>query len=104
MNALGSSTPVSSPTFSLLHEYTVNGAKRIIEHWDLYRLPSVPEDLWEVQGNDVLRLIEWADKFPDLWESADINIAIQFKNMDSQPEMRVIEISWRSELEFEKYL
>ncbi len=100
---LGSRTPVSSPTFPLLHEYEAEG-RRIIEHWDLYRLNSVPEELWEVQPPDVLRIIEWADKFPRLEAMLDINIAIQFKNMDSQNETRVVDISCRNDLEIDGYI
>lgn len=100
---LGSATPVSSPTFPLLHEYVLDEG-RTIEHWDLYRLKAVPEDLWEIQDPHVLRLIEWADKFPELEAMLDINIAIQFKNMDSQNERRVIGVSCRDDLEIESYI
>ncbi len=55
---------VSSPTFSLIHEY---GRDPKVYHIDLYRLDRVPEldtlgldELWE---RDAIVLIEWGEKF-----------------------------------------
>ncbi len=55
---------VSSPTFSLVHEY---GDDPKVYHLDLYRLDTVPEletlgfeDLWDEQA---VVLIEWGEKF-----------------------------------------
>ena len=52
---------VSSPSFVLQHIYSGNALT--IEHWDLYRLGAVPEELDEDPPKGVLRVIEWADKF-----------------------------------------
>lgn len=55
---------VSSPTFSLIHEY---GPEPKVYHIDLYRLDRVPEletlgldDLWDTPS---IVLIEWGEKF-----------------------------------------
>ncbi len=64
-HALGSSTPVSSPTFTLIHEVT--GGRIPLCHVDAYRLPegSAPGDI----GLDVyldgtwLVAVEWAERF-----------------------------------------
>ena len=60
--ALGASEPVSSPTYVLCHEYGGAGGIRI-EHWDLYRVKSVPEELLEAATPEVIRCIEWFDRF-----------------------------------------
>ena len=96
MDALSPGESVSSPTFTLLHDYRLPGGGRL-EHWDLYRISSVPEELWEPQEPGVCRVIEWADKFDELGEQLDLRIAIRFKNMDSPDEARLICMTWRRE-------
>lgn len=61
----GQTDCVSSPTYVLQHIYKIDQF-RCIEHWDLYRLLAVPQELEMPAGEHVLRLIEWADKFSDL--------------------------------------
>lgn len=63
---MGSPADVSSPTFSLVHEYV--GGSLPVFHFDLYRLDDACELRgigWEdyVDGDGVC-LVEWADKFP----------------------------------------
>jgi tRNA threonylcarbamoyladenosine biosynthesis protein TsaE len=59
---------VTSPTFTLIHEYA--GGRLPIYHFDLYRLGSAAEaialGLDEYLENGGVSVIEWADKFPDL--------------------------------------
>ena len=71
--SLGVEVPVSSPTYILMHEYPV-GDDYLIEHWDLYRLTELPEELTEPNPKR-LRLIEWPDHAPELYESIDILIS-----------------------------
>jgi len=58
---------VSSPTFTLIHEYGEHGA---VYHIDLYRLdePRQVETLGldELFERDALVLIEWGERFPQL--------------------------------------
>ena len=69
---LGSATVVTSPTFSLVHEYP--GARLPLFHFDFYRLESAGEliDLgWDeyLEAGGVI-VTEWADKFPELLPSS----------------------------------
>lgn len=63
----GSDDLVTSPTFTLVHEY--RGGHLPVFHLDFYRLESEHElvglgwdDLLDANG---LILVEWADRFPD---------------------------------------
>ena len=96
VRSLAPCVKVSSPTYTLLHEYTLPGGGTV-EHWDLYRLTGIPEDLLEPQEATVCRIIEWADKFRELDAEIDLNIAISFKKMDSQIEARLLRIACRDE-------
>lgn len=65
---LGSHAPVTSPTFTLIHEY--EGGRLPLYHLDCYRLGQ-PEELLAIGMDDYLNgrgllVIEWADKFPEL--------------------------------------
>lgn len=68
VSALGVAPPdeVSSPTFTLIHEY---GEGRVY-HIDLYRLEEAREvatlGLDEIFDRDGLVLIEWGERFPRL--------------------------------------
>lgn len=62
--ALGVPGPISSPTFTLLHEHA--GGRLLLFHGDAYRLAG-PADLADLGWDDILRaggvaMIEWADR------------------------------------------
>ena len=65
---LGTSASVTSPTFTLLHEYP--GGRLPLFHFDFYRLDHADEALKigldEYLDGDGACVIEWADKFPAL--------------------------------------
>jgi tRNA threonylcarbamoyladenosine biosynthesis protein TsaE len=59
---------VTSPTFTLVHEYI--GGRLPVFHFDLYRLDDADEvlriGLDDYLAEDGVVIIEWADKFPEL--------------------------------------
>jgi tRNA threonylcarbamoyladenosine biosynthesis protein TsaE len=61
---------VSSPTFTLIHEYGSAGQGNLVYHIDLYRLDSPREiatlGLDEIFDRNALVLIEWGERFPQL--------------------------------------
>jgi len=66
--ALGSDATVTSPTFTLIHEYL--GGRLPVYHFDFYRLEDEDEALKigldEYLEGDGVCVIEWADKFLNL--------------------------------------
>ena len=80
VKGLGVAAPeeVSSPTFTLIHEY---GAPPKVYHVDLYRLDRAGEaarlGLDELFDRDAMVLIEWGERFPELMPPARVEIRIQ---------------------------
>ncbi len=73
--ALGIVDSISSPTYVLCHEYSGPDGT-CIEHWDLYRVSHLPDELFLPCSREVIRLIEWFDRFPEL--SRDCRWQIKF--------------------------
>ena len=65
---IGAAVPVTSPTFTLIHEYT--GGRVPIYHFDFFRIEDRQSaerlGLDEYFFGDGISVVEWADKFPEL--------------------------------------
>ena len=61
--ALGVQRPITSPTFTLLHEYDTSSCR--IMHADLYRLDRLQEvidlGIGELVDDEAIALVEWGD-------------------------------------------
>jgi tRNA threonylcarbamoyladenosine biosynthesis protein TsaE len=66
--AIGAITPGTSPTFTLLHEYS--GGRLPIYHFDFFRVEDRESadrlGLDEYFYGDGVSIVEWADRFSDL--------------------------------------
>jgi tRNA threonylcarbamoyladenosine biosynthesis protein TsaE len=86
---------VTSPTFTLVHEYA--GRKTRLIHLDLYRLEREEEieglGLWEMaDAADALVVVEWGDKFARVMERADAEIAMEQGEAEDE---RLLMVQWR---------
>jgi tRNA threonylcarbamoyladenosine biosynthesis protein TsaE len=77
--------PVTSPTFTLIHEY---GNPPRVFHIDLYRLDEEDEvaalGLDEMLDRKALTLIEWGERFPELWPRDRIEVRLTRQPDDSR--------------------
>lgn len=68
---LGCMSEVTSPTFTLAHEYT--GGRLPLFHFDFYRMDSEDEVIrigWdEYLDDEAVIVVEWPDRFPRLFPS-----------------------------------
>lgn len=69
---------VTSPTFTLIHEY--HGPRAKLYHIDLYRIDTPREldtlALDDLRSETSILLIEWGEKFPRLSREADVEILL----------------------------
>jgi tRNA threonylcarbamoyladenosine biosynthesis protein TsaE len=87
---VASAEDVSSPTFTLIHEY---GQPLGIYHVDLYRLNTLGEaqrlGLEELFEQRALVLLEWGERFPELLPDQRVEIRLSHKG----DENRLVQIS-----------
>jgi tRNA threonylcarbamoyl adenosine modification protein YjeE len=57
----GSADDVSSPSYTLEYQYSL-ASGLLIEHWDLYRVSELPDELMEAPSDTTIRLIEWPEQ------------------------------------------
>ncbi|HEY2377530.1 MAG TPA: tRNA (adenosine(37)-N6)-threonylcarbamoyltransferase complex ATPase subunit type 1 TsaE [Gemmatimonadaceae bacterium] len=81
---------ITSPTFTLVHEFS--GSRSPVFHLDLYRLRG-PDELpnlgWdEILASDALILIEWAERAGDLLPSDHVPIHLQ--HLPEDPTRRLL--------------
>lgn len=70
---------VTSPTFTLIHEY--RGPRANLFHIDLYRIDTPREldtlALDDLRAENSILLIEWGEKFPRLVRERDVDITLE---------------------------
>jgi tRNA threonylcarbamoyladenosine biosynthesis protein TsaE len=70
---------VTSPTFTLVHEY--RGPQANLYHVDLYRVDTPRQletlGLDDLISEDSILLIEWGEKFPRFVKERDVEIAME---------------------------
>jgi tRNA threonylcarbamoyladenosine biosynthesis protein TsaE len=76
---------VSSPTFTLIHEY---GNPASVYHADLYRLDTAEEarrlGLEELFERQALTLVEWGERFPELFPANHVEIHLRHRGDDDR--------------------
>jgi tRNA threonylcarbamoyladenosine biosynthesis protein TsaE len=81
---------VTSPTFTLVHEY--RGPKAALYHIDLYRIDTPREletlALDDLRSENSILLIEWGEKFHWLTEERDLEISFE-RNGETDRTIRV---------------
>jgi len=89
VNGLGAASieEVTSPTFTLIHEYT-RAPGRSVYHVDLYRLDRPQEvatlGLEELFDREAVVLIEWGERFPEFMPLERSEIRIDSNADDSR--------------------
>lgn len=82
---------VTSPTFTLIHEY--RGPRAILYHIDLYRIDTPREldtlALDDLRNENSILLIEWGEKFPRLVRDRDLEISLE-REGEGRRRIRVI--------------
>jgi len=91
-HGLGAVSPVSSPSFILAHDYDTK-TNLVIEHWDLYRIESLPEELREAPHANLIRFIEWPDKIEGYPETLDLLIRMEIAATNDEPNRRSLIIT-----------
>jgi len=81
---------VTSPTFTLVHEY--RGPRANLYHIDLYRVDTPREletlGLDDLASEDSILLIEWGEKFSRLVQERDVEISLE-REGESRRRIRV---------------
>lgn len=82
---VASAEDVSSPTFTLIHEY---GQPVAVYHIDLYRLNALEEarrlGLEELFEQPALVLLEWGERFPELLPEQRVEIRLSHNGDESR--------------------
>jgi tRNA threonylcarbamoyladenosine biosynthesis protein TsaE len=86
----GVKEPVTSPTFSIINEYSyrTNGDHNQIFHLDLYRLKNEEEAIQagveDCLYSDNICLVEWPEKAPGIFPEDTLHIYIEGVDLDNR--------------------
>ena len=91
---LGITEPVTSPTFTIVHEY--EGSKKMY-HFDLYRIGD-PDELYDIGYeeyfySDGVSLVEWPERLEYLMPENAISVTVQ-KDLNEDPNFRRIKVDY----------
>lgn len=90
---LGIDEPMSSPTFTILQEYTEG--RLPLYHYDVYRVGDVDEmeetGFYEYVGGDGVALIEWAELIEEIIPANAVHVLIE-KNVEKGFDYRLIRV------------
>jgi len=97
-HAMQVTTPdeVRSPSYALMHEYPTSTLPLV--HIDLYRLddPETLEGLGLIEAlnrPDAVVVVEWADRFPDIFPSGAFRINIDFPKDAKTANQRLVTVT-----------
>jgi tRNA threonylcarbamoyladenosine biosynthesis protein TsaE len=78
---------VSSPTFTLIHEYGSTSDHSAVYHVDLYRLDRAADvatlGLDEIFDREAVVLVEWGERFPELLPENHVRIHLDPDSVDA---------------------
>ncbi len=87
---MGISCRVSSPTFTIVNEYS--GGGRELLHFDMYRLSGAQELLdigWDdYLARDTVCAVEWSENVEELFDGSEVTVRIE-KRSDSEREITI---------------
>ena len=90
---LGITEPMSSPTFTILQEYTEG--RLPLYHYDVYRVGDVDEmeetGFYEYVGGEGVALIEWAELIEEIIPTDAVHVLIE-KNVEKGFDYRLITV------------
>jgi tRNA threonylcarbamoyladenosine biosynthesis protein TsaE len=88
--ALGVTTPITSPTFTLMRSY--EGRFRI-HHFDVYRLDQLQEvidlGIWEMLDDGAVVLVEWGDAVAPALPADFLEVRIELTASDDERLLRL---------------
>ncbi len=88
---LGVTDTVTSPTFTIVHEYQ---GRLPVYHFDVYRIDDI-EEMYEIGYEEYffgegVCIIEWAEKIEEIIPAEAMHITIEYGNVSQNDEERII--------------